>query len=338
MHSKVYGNNNNNVKMVVTSLPKTNGPFGSLESTKQSTIFLCQQWILCRNHLMTQPVTNTKENDIYRKERECLQQANNILPSVIATALAISYKTIQKYNANSSDQSFVGMKILPNVLYELADKIDNMMTGYTTGFKNRPNTNQNIFRKNRKECKQKERNSYLSNSGHKYIISLVRIIAMLCYECSSNQNLLRTTLIPTSTISIFEAKTSRVYNSTYNSVVNNSQIAPVPVTPPGIQSIPQVDRNGIHILLSCTAKTHHYFPLREWCIFAIRNVLENNEENQKVIGKLKVLKGIDSLDLQKMGLEVNVKVGNSDEENRRHHRFPLETVKIRQRNVKTLTL
>ncbi|KAK6932182.1 Ataxin-10 domain [Dillenia turbinata] len=65
-------------------------------------------------------------------------------------------------------------------------------------------------------------------------------------------------------------------------------------------------RNGIFLLLQqCVTDEENPF-LREWGIWSIRNSLEGNEDNQKVVADLELRGSVDVPDLARLGLRVEV--------------------------------
>ena len=65
-------------------------------------------------------------------------------------------------------------------------------------------------------------------------------------------------------------------------------------------------RNALHVLLSCTSFGTSCFTLREWCVIAIRNVLENNSDNQDVVAQLDAQNPIQLAALDHAGVHVTM--------------------------------
>jgi ataxin-10 len=65
-------------------------------------------------------------------------------------------------------------------------------------------------------------------------------------------------------------------------------------------------RNVLHVLLSCTSFGTSCFTLREWGVIAIRNVLENNTQNQQVVALLEAQKPVQSAALDSAGVQVSL--------------------------------
>jgi hypothetical protein len=102
---------------------------------------------------------------------------------------------------------------------------------------------------------------------------LVRLLGNLCFLCRRNQDLLRTTLVPS--------------------------------TRPDNEILPQ-ERSALHVLLSCTSFSYTCFTLREWAVVAIRNVLDKNEQNQAEVAKLDSQQPVQSAELNAMGVRVDL--------------------------------
>jgi hypothetical protein len=106
-----------------------------------------------------------------------------------------------------------------------------------------------------------------------HVTSLVRLIANICYKCQWNQDLVRMTPVPISFV---------------KDTKHDSR------------------RNGLHVLLSCTSFAYGCFTLREWAIVAIRNVLEDNQENQKQVEELEAQQALNTPELEKLGVQVHL--------------------------------
>jgi hypothetical protein len=105
---------------------------------------------------------------------------------------------------------------------------------------------------------------------------LVRLLGNLCFLCRHNQDLLRTSLVP----------------STRPDSDSDSQATQ--------------ERSALHVLLSCTSFSYTCFTLREWAVVAIRNVLDNNLENQAEVAKLDGQQPVQTAELDAMGVRVNL--------------------------------
>jgi len=117
----------------------------------------------------------------------------------------------------------------------------------------------------------KARELVVSNDDQHMITGLVRIIGNLCYKCKANQDLVRETRVP------------------FHNGNNFNQ-----------------DRSGLHVILTCTSFAYGCFTLREWGIVAIRNILHKNEANQKEIAKLEAQQVVNTPELEKLGVKLNL--------------------------------
>eukprot|EP00980_Cylindrotheca_fusiformis_P008916 scaffold1900_cov123-Cylindrotheca_fusiformis.AAC.42 len=102
---------------------------------------------------------------------------------------------------------------------------------------------------------------------------LVRVLANLSFRCEQNQDLMRTTWIPRKDPS---------------------------------ENVDSSPRSALHVLLSCTAFSAACFTLREWCVIGIRNILENNVENQNVVATLDAQSPVQTAALSEAGLQVQM--------------------------------
>jgi len=68
-----------------------------------------------------------------------------------------------------------------------------------------------------------------------------------------------------------------------------------------------MSRTGLHVLLSATSLGPACFTLREWCIVAIRNAVENNETNIEMVRRLEANEALgDTPELKKLGVKVDL--------------------------------
>ncbi|KAK9122777.1 hypothetical protein Sjap_012379 [Stephania japonica] len=66
------------------------------------------------------------------------------------------------------------------------------------------------------------------------------------------------------------------------------------------------EKNGILLLMQqCVADEHNPF-LREWGIWTMRNLLEGNEENQRIVAEMELQGSVEVPELAKLGLRVEV--------------------------------
>jgi hypothetical protein len=123
----------------------------------------------------------------------------------------------------------------------------------------------------------KSREMKMPQEQQNLITLLVRVLANLCFSCRQNQDLMRTTLVP---------------HSMKQGDTNNEGGDP--------------SRSALHVLLSCTAFSTACFTLREWSVIAIRNVLEDNPQNQEVVAKLDAQAPVQTAALNDAGLQVEM--------------------------------
>jgi len=121
----------------------------------------------------------------------------------------------------------------------------------------------------------KARELVIDSNDQRLAVVLVRLIGNICYKCVSNQDLVRETPVPF------------------------SDSIPAPVSDDG--SV--IFRSGLHVLLSCTSFSYGCFTLREWALVAIRNVLDDNKQNQEVVAQLEAQKTVDTPELNKLGVK-----------------------------------
>eukprot|EP00984_Skeletonema_dohrnii_P008252 scaffold3031_cov116-Skeletonema_dohrnii-CCMP3373.AAC.5 len=120
----------------------------------------------------------------------------------------------------------------------------------------------------------------LSSHEQETAISTVRLIGNLVYQCQHNQDLLRSTVV----LPMVDLDAG---NSTKDANV--------------------LVRTGLHVLLSATSLGIACFTLREWCIVAIRNAVENNEANIEMVRRLEANEALgDTPELQKLGVRVDL--------------------------------
>ena len=125
---------------------------------------------------------------------------------------------------------------------------------------------------------RKSREFYMSDEERSVMTALVQLIGNACFQCRQNQDLIRTAMVPNSRIQLT----------------------------PSDDSNSEVERNGVHVVLSCTSLAHTCFTLREWAVVAIRNLLDNNELNQAVVETLEASQPVQSAELGDLGIKVNL--------------------------------
>jgi Spinocerebellar ataxia type 10 protein domain len=117
------------------------------------------------------------------------------------------------------------------------------------------------------------------------ITASVRVLGNLCFHCAHNQDLLRETVVP--------------YSSLTRETPNIEHTV-------GTSSIEAMNRSGLHVLLSTTSMSYSCFTLREWAVVAIRSALEECPKNQVVVAELETQSSVHSADLEQMGIRVNL--------------------------------
>lgn len=133
----------------------------------------------------------------------------------------------------------------------------------------------------------KARELVVSNDDQHFIVGLVRIIGNLCYKCKSNQDLVREASIPNQNVNASDQKDSNIDSTPIERNV----------------------RNGLHVVLSCTSFAVGCFTLREWGVVAIRNILDGNQANQDEVAKLEAQQVINTPELQKLGVKLDLDKG-----------------------------
>ena len=118
-----------------------------------------------------------------------------------------------------------------------------------------------------KNAGNKAREMKLSTDTQRNAVCLVRLIGNAAYRCRNNQDLLRTTVVPLSASSAGGASN---YSNSGGAKASKGSAVQVP------------RRTGMHVLFSTTSLGVACFTLREWCIIAIRNVVEENPANAEV--------------------------------------------------------
>lgn len=108
---------------------------------------------------------------------------------------------------------------------------------------------------------------------------LVRLLGNLCFLCRENQDLLRTTIVPSTRPDSADSDSDK---------------------------LAQQERSALHVLLSCTSFSYTCFTLREWAVVAIRNVLDKNEQNQAEVAKLDGQQPVQTAELDAMGVRINL--------------------------------
>ena len=118
------------------------------------------------------------------------------------------------------------------------------------------------------------RDLYLTPQEQHSAIVMVRLLGNIVYQCRYNQDLLRIIQVP-------------LTNPSHG---NNSE-----------------KRIGLHVILSTTSLAPTCLSLREWCIVAIRNAVEDNDANAEAVRTLEAQNTLgDTPELRRMGMKVNL--------------------------------
>ena len=130
---------------------------------------------------------------------------------------------------------------------------------------------------------RKARELAMSGKDQRLITVIVRLIGNLCFRCKQNQDMLRNVVVLPKEKGRKREETSSIQNG-----------------------LPNTSRTGLHVLLSCTSFSYGCFTLREWAIVAIRNALEGNEANQRLVERLEAQEAVQTPELQKLGLTIDI--------------------------------
>eukprot|EP00565_Helicotheca_tamesis_P003186 CAMPEP_0185725164 /NCGR_PEP_ID=MMETSP1171-20130828/1463_1 /TAXON_ID=374046 /ORGANISM="Helicotheca tamensis, Strain CCMP826" /LENGTH=739 /DNA_ID=CAMNT_0028393205 /DNA_START=33 /DNA_END=2249 /DNA_ORIENTATION=- len=223
-------------------------------------------------------------NERYDGETVCAQDAYMTMLEILATSL--SQDGHDSKNPLSASNICIVPKIreclgretplLTSALLDLGQLVDDLST------KNRG---------------KKARELSMASEEQRLVIGLVRLMGNLCFRCRYNQDLIRITEVPVS---------KDVADSmTINKNSNGNEKAEADASSPRGNNI-KTARNGLHIILSCTSFSYGCFTLREWALVAIRNILEDNDENRDVVAQLEAQNAVNTPELQKMGVKVDL--------------------------------
>lgn len=202
-------------------------------------------------------------------ENSCVENGANVILDILSSSLSVDHRTTSQFDWNLLRQELGQSSNMVQVLVlELGMLLDRL------GLDNRGI--------NARELKIQE-------SDQHHVTSIVRLIGNLCYKCRINQDLVRTTIVPI-------PKSA----STHGTIQEYTQL------PKDADMSSDDVRNGLHVLLSCTSFAYGCFTLREWAIVAIRNVLEDNIENQTHVEKLEAQQALNTPELEKLGIDVHL--------------------------------
>lgn len=196
----------------------------------------------------------TDDTEAYEGEKDCRVSAYLSILEMLATVL--SSDDSNKARNHAFCRMYLGKEtsLLSDTVVELGALVDKLSVG-----------NRGV----------KARELVIDSNDQRLAVVLVRLIGNMCYNCVSNQDLVRETPVPF------------------------SDSIPAPVSDDGSVIV----RSGLHVLLSCTSFSYGCFTLREWALVAIRNVLDDNKQNQEVVAQLEAQKTVDTPELNKLGVK-----------------------------------
>ena len=275
------------------SLGRPNGgmhdfPLG-IHLSERSSSFQCliDQYCAFRRQLKR---AKDDHEERYNGEYACMENAANLILDILSNALSVrADKDDQDYNGNDSDvDSFANMRKITGQTTDILPMIllDLGRLVDKFGIENRG---------------VKARELKITENDQHLVTSIVRLIGNICYKCKENQDLVRNTIVPM------------------------EEYTQPPKEPRDIEKeegTTSTRRNGLHVLLSCTSFAYGCFTLREWAIVAIRTTLDDNPENQKEVEELEAHQALETPELKKLGVKVDmdkrgkVKVSFSPEEQR----------------------
>lgn len=136
---------------------------------------------------------------------------------------------------------------------------------------------------------RKAREMALSSQEQQTAIVMVRLIGNIVFQCCYNQDLLRITLVPVLDIAMDSSTSASTAGAG-----DSSNVGPI-------------GRTGLHVVLSATALAPACFTLREWCIVAIRNAVEDNAANIETVRRLEAKQVLDDTpELRQMGVKIDM--------------------------------
>lgn len=135
---------------------------------------------------------------------------------------------------------------------------------------------------------RKAREMQLDSQEQRTAIMSVRLLANIIYQCRYNQDLLRMTPVP-----VLDVEMANTNWASSNAAQSTNDIP--------------TERTGLHVLLSATTLAPACFTLREWCIVAIRNAVEENAANTETIRSLEANQALnDTPELRRMGIKIDI--------------------------------
>lgn len=258
---------------------KHNFPLGiHLSETSSSLQCLIDQYCAFQHQLKRAKddmdvVSGEIHEERYSGEYACMENAANLILDIISNALSVrAVKDDQDYNDIDSDvDSFANMRKITgqttDILPTILLDLGRLVDKFE--FENRG---------------VKARELKITDCDQHLVTSIVRLIGNICYKCKENQDLVRKTIVPM------------------------EEYTQLPKEPYDIEEkgSSSTCRNGLHVLLSCTSFAYGCFTLREWAIVAIRMTLDDNPENQKQVEELEAHQALDTPELKKLGVKVDM--------------------------------
>jgi len=133
---------------------------------------------------------------------------------------------------------------------------------------------------------RKAREMMLSPQDQQTAIIMVRLIGNIVYQCRYNQDLLRIIPVP---------------------VLEEVKAVDKKPTPGRTNNGLPIERTGLHVILSATSLAPACFTLREWCIVAIRNAVEDNDANAETVRRLEANQVLsDTPELRQIGVKIDM--------------------------------
>ena len=242
-------------------------PLGSIEEDvlSESCVFLVKEWIRIEE---MKAITTTQGEEWYLGEKSCLESASILILEMLSTTLGS-----QEGECSTSSGEEVQCDEIQTLRVHLGE-LHSLVSHVILKLSLIVDRLQHEFRD------ASSRELKLELKDQQWLTCLVRLLGNLCFQCRTNQDLVRMCLVPP-----------------MHSEMDTDSRVDEGSTP---------DRNGIHVLLSCTSFGYGCFTLREWAIMTTRYVLDNNQENQAIVEALEAQAPIDTPALRKVGIKVKL--------------------------------
>ena len=252
-------------------------PFGGkigIEAVKESYVFLVD--LVCRLHSVgSNTVDSADESTI---DVQLSKSAALTSLDIISMSLGVDYDQshqLREYLGESTE-------LIPTCALVLGRLVDEL-TLRSVGVK--------------------ARDLKLSTEEQQWMVSLVRLLGNICFDCRTNQDRIRTTLVPPSSPTNATTATTPATGAGEIDVSNTTVQQQQQQQP---QEQYEERRNCLHVLLSCTSFATSCFTLREWGVIAIRHILRDNEGNQAVVAALQAQTPVQSMALEEAGIRVQL--------------------------------